>query len=63
MHFILPVLDESEWLPSVLNRNQVNKRIYVLCHIVGVDVAWELAWLDRLRKTVSVTEQATGKDS
>jgi len=39
MHFILPVLDESEWLPSVLNRNQVNKRIYVLCHIVGVDVA------------------------
>ena len=30
---------------------------------VGVDVAWELAWLGRLSKTVSITEQAAGKDS
>ena len=30
---------------------------------VGVDVAWELAWLGHLSKTAGITEQAAGKDS
>ena len=30
---------------------------------VGVDVAWELAWLGPLSKTVSITEEAAGKSS
>ena len=35
----------------------------LLISVVGVDVPWELAWLGRLSKTVSITEKAVGKDS
>ena len=47
---------------NIEQRNDPELELFLLL-VVGVDVAWELAWLDRLSKTVRITEQATGKDS
>ena len=59
---------KGTWKPTEVNEESsslISTRFVsnFKCRAVGVDVAWELAWLGRLSKTVSITEQAAGKDS